>query len=74
MASLGTIQVPPDGNPIILMADHQTTAGYPVIGQVATVDVARIAQLKPGDRIYFKLISNEEAERLYIEMENVSVI
>lgn len=69
VASLGTIQVPPDGNPIILMADHQTTAGYPVIGQVATVDVARIAQLKPGDRIYFKLISNEEAERLYIEME-----
>ncbi len=69
VASLGTIQVPPDGEPIVLMADHQTTAGYPVIAQVAAVDVARIAQLKPGDRINFKLISNEEGERLFIDME-----
>lgn len=69
VASLGTIQVPPSGEPIILMADHQTVAGYPVIGQVSSVDVARIAQLKPGDHIYFKLISNEEGERLFIEME-----
>ncbi len=69
VASLGTVQVPPDGMPIILMADHQTTAGYPVIGQVALVDVARVAQLKPGDRIYFRLISQEEGERLFIEME-----
>lgn len=69
VASLGTVQVPPDGMPIILMADHQTTAGYPVFGQVAQVDVARAAQLRPGDRMYFRLISNEEGERLYIEME-----
>ncbi len=69
VASLGTIQVPPDGEPIILMADHQTTAGYPVIGQVISVDVARIAQMKPGDHISFKLISNEEGERLFIDME-----
>lgn len=69
VASLGTIQVPPDGEPIILMADHQTTAGYPVIGQIVSVDVARIAQMKPGDHISFKLISNEEGERLFIDME-----
>ena len=69
VAGLGTIQVPPNGMPIILMADHQTTAGYPVIGQVAQVDVARVAQLKPGDRMYFRLISNEEGERLFIDME-----
>ncbi len=69
VAGLGTIQVPPNGMPIILMADHQTTAGYPVIGQVALVDVARVAQLKPGDRMYFRFISNEEGERLFIEME-----
>ena len=69
VAGLGTVQVPPNGMPIILMADHQTTAGYPVIGQVAQVDVARVAQLKPGDRMYFRLISNEEGERLFIDME-----
>ena len=69
VAGLRTIQVPPNGMPIILMADHQTTAGYPVIGQVALVDVARVAQLKPGDRMYFRLISNEEGERLFIDME-----
>ena len=69
VAGLGTVQVPPNGMPIILMADHQTTAGYPVIGQVALVDVARVAQLKPGDRMYFRLISNEEGERLFIDME-----
>lgn len=69
VAGLGTVQVPPNGMPIILMADHQTTAGYPVIGQVALVDVARVAQLKPGDRMYFRLISYEEGERLFIDME-----
>lgn len=69
VASLGTIQVPPNGQPIILMADHQTTAGYPVIAQVAAVDVARIAQMRPGNKINFKMISNEEGERLFIEME-----
>lgn len=66
---LGTVQVPPSGRPIILMADHQTTAGYPVIAQVSLVDAARVAQLKPGDRLDFRLISQEEGERLYIEME-----
>lgn len=69
VASLGTIQVPPSGQPIILMADHQTTAGYPVIAQVAAVDVARIAQLSPGSKINFRMISNEEGERLFIDME-----
>lgn len=66
---LGTVQVPPNGQPIVLMADHQTTAGYPVIAQVSLVDTARAAQLKPGDRLYFRLISQEEGERLYLDME-----
>lgn len=68
-APFGTVQVPPDGSPIILMADHQTTAGYPVIAQVALVDTARVAQLRPGDQMDFRLISQAEAEQLYIEME-----
>jgi len=67
--SLGTIQVPPDGNPIILLADRQTTGGYPKIGQLAAVDISRIAQVKPGDKIMFKKISLGEAEKLYIDRE-----
>ncbi|MGC8140626.1 KipI antagonist, partial [Salmonella enterica] len=59
--NFGTIQVPPDGNPIVLLADRQTTGGYPKIGQVATVDLPYMAQLKPGDKIKFVEVSHEEA-------------
>ena len=62
--AFGTIQVPADGNPIILLADRQTTGGYPKIGQIASVDFSLIAQAKPGDQVYFKLISHEDAQRL----------
>lgn len=67
--SLGTIQVPPDGNPIILLADRQSVGGYPKIAQVALVDVAVVAQLKPGSKICFQEISLQEAERLYFLRE-----
>jgi antagonist of KipI len=67
--NFGTIQVPPDGNPIVLLADRQTTGGYPKIGQVATVDLPYIAQLKPGDQIKFVEVSHEEAQRLFLERE-----
>jgi len=63
----GTIQVTNDGNLILLMADCQTTGGYPRIAQVAAVDLALCAQLKPGDSICFKEISWREAEKLYIQ-------
>ncbi|WP_425058837.1 5-oxoprolinase subunit C [Sporomusa carbonis] len=69
--ALGTVQVPPDGKPIILLADRQTTGGYPKIAQVALVDVAKIAQIKPGGKIRFQEISVTEAERLYIEQEKM---
>ncbi|UGB33458.1 biotin-dependent carboxyltransferase family protein [Metabacillus sp. B2-18] len=65
----GTIQIPPDGNPIILLADRQTTGGYPKIGQVATVDLPVVAQVMPGQSISFTEITLEEAERLYLERE-----
>jgi antagonist of KipI len=68
--ALGTIQVPPDGNPIILLADRQTAGGYPKIAQVAAVDVAIIAQTRPGEQIRFQEISLQEAERLYLERED----
>lgn len=65
----GTIQVTGSGEMILLMADCQTTGGYPRIAQVAGVDMPVCAQLKPADSITFKEISREEAEKLYIELE-----
>lgn len=61
--AFGSIQVPPDGQPIILMADRQTTGGYPKIGQVATVDLPKVSQLKPGERIRFEKITLEQAQQ-----------
>lgn len=69
--NLGTIQIPPDGNPIILLGDRQTTGGYPKLSNVASVDIQKIAQLKPNDKITFKKITLEEAEQLYFERETV---
>jgi len=62
--TFGSIQVPPDGNAIILMADHPTTGGYPVIGQVATVDLPLLAQKGPEDSIRFERIDLDEAQNL----------
>lgn len=49
----GAIQVPPDGQPIILLAEHQVTGGYPVIGTVLTADLPLLAQLLPGNSVEF---------------------
>ncbi|MCC8426516.1 biotin-dependent carboxyltransferase family protein [Mucilaginibacter sp. UR6-11] len=65
----GTIQVTGNGGMILLMADCQTTGGYPRMAQVALVDLPLCAQLKPGDAIYFKEIGPREAEMLYLERE-----
>ena len=67
--ALGTIQVPPNGNPIVLLADRQTVGGYPKIAQVAGVDICTVAQIKPGGKILFQEISVAEAERLYMARE-----
>ncbi len=50
---LGAVQVPPDGRPVVFLADHPTTGGYPVLAVVRSVDLWRCAQLRPGDRIGF---------------------
>ncbi|HEV8214629.1 MAG TPA: biotin-dependent carboxyltransferase family protein, partial [Gemmatimonadaceae bacterium] len=68
--AFGTVQLPPGGSPIVLMADRQTTGGYPRIGEVATVDLGLIAQLKPGDHLRFSFISLEEAQKLYLAWEH----
>ncbi|MET0243631.1 MAG: biotin-dependent carboxyltransferase family protein [Flavitalea sp.] len=63
--TMGTIQVSNNGSPILLMADCQTTGGYPRIGQVIATDLPVCAQLKPGDEISFEIVSLEEAENSY---------
>lgn len=68
-ASFGTIQLLPDGQLIVLMADHQTSGGYPRIGHVITRDLPLIAQLGPGDKVAFHLIEIAEAEALATEFE-----
>ena len=65
----GTVQVPPDGNPIILMADRQTTGGYPKIATVISVDLPMLAQMMPHQALGFTLVTLDEAQRLYLERE-----
>ena len=68
--ALGAIQVPAHGKPIILLADRQTTGGYPKIATVATVDLPKLVQRKADHKIRFKAISVEEAQNLLIEEMN----
>jgi antagonist of KipI len=65
----GAIQVPPDGRPIVLMADCQTTGGYPIIGHVISADMPLMAQLPIGSRLYFHEVTMEEAHQMYVEGE-----
>ncbi|WJY26883.1 MULTISPECIES: biotin-dependent carboxyltransferase family protein [Sporosarcina] len=67
--TFGTVQVPPDGQPIILMADRQTTGGYPEIAQIITADLPSLAQARPGTRIRFEEVSLAEAHRLLQKQE-----
>ncbi|MDC3142765.1 biotin-dependent carboxyltransferase family protein [Candidatus Pelagibacter sp.] len=72
----GVIQVPPDGNPIIMLSDHGTIGGYPKIGVVASVDYDRLVQISPGSKIKFKEIDLSDAETLFklYEMETQNLI
>lgn len=65
----GTIQLLPNGQLVILMADHQTTGGYPRIGQIIEKDLPLIAQLGAGDAVGFQKISIEDAEKIKIQFE-----
>jgi biotin-dependent carboxylase-like uncharacterized protein len=59
--ALGAVQVPGDGLPIVLMADHQPTGGYPKLAHVIRADIGRLAQCRPGEVVHFAAISVEEA-------------
>ena len=65
----GTIQVPPSGQPILLLGDCQTIGGYPKIAHVITVDLGIAAQLRAGDVVRFSEISLAEAHRLLLQRE-----
>ena len=66
----GTVQVPPSGEPIVLMADHQTVGGYPRIASVITVDLPLLAQAPPGARVRFHEVSLASAQALYLRREH----
>jgi antagonist of KipI len=66
---VGAVQVPPSGQPILLMADRQTTGGYPQIAVVITADLPLAGQLGPGDSVRFELCSRAEAIAALSEQE-----
>ncbi|MGB7555688.1 MAG: biotin-dependent carboxyltransferase family protein [Candidatus Korobacteraceae bacterium] len=66
---LGAIQVPQDGQPIILFVDQQTTGGYPKIANVIAADMHRVGQLRPRDEVRFAEVAIPEAVRLLQEQE-----
>ncbi len=73
--SFGTIQLLPDGELIILMADHQTTGGYPRIGHVITAHLPKLAQLRPSECIQFTKTTIENAEAiLFAQQKELGIL
>lgn len=66
----GTIQLLPTGQLIVLMADHQTTGGYPRIGHVASSHLSHLAQMQPYETIKFSMTNIQTAERNYLKQQN----
>lgn len=67
--NFGTIQLLPDGGLIVLMADHQTSGGYPRVAHVISAHHSRLAQMKAGDKIHFRLTDQQTAEELLIKQQ-----
>ncbi len=67
--TFGTVQVPAGGQPIVLLADHQTTGGYPRLAQVISADFSGLAQARPGQQLRFREVTLEEAQTLYLAQE-----
>jgi len=66
----GAIQVPPDGRPIVMLADRPVTGGYPVPACVIGADVGRVSQLRSGEEVRFASVSMEEAQQALQRAEN----
>jgi 5-oxoprolinase (ATP-hydrolysing) subunit C len=67
--ALGAVQIPPDGQPIVLFVEHQTTGGYPKPANVISADLWRVGQLRPRDEVRFELVAMERAWELLREQE-----
>jgi biotin-dependent carboxylase-like uncharacterized protein len=67
--SLGAIQVPPSGQPIVTFVEHQTTGGYPKIANVITADLPVVGQLRPRDHVRFEYVTIREALELLRQQE-----
>ncbi|HMK27404.1 MAG TPA: biotin-dependent carboxyltransferase family protein [Chitinophagaceae bacterium] len=67
--SFGTVQLLPNGKLIVLMADHQTTGGYPRVAHVISAHHSRLAQMKPGNKIHFRFTDQQTAEKLFIKQQ-----
>jgi antagonist of KipI len=65
----GSVQVPPDGQPIVLLAERQTIGGYPQIAQVISVDLPKLARAGTGTAIHFRKITWEEARGILRQAE-----
>jgi antagonist of KipI len=69
--SLGAIQIPEGGQPIVLFVEQQTTGGYPKIANVISADLASVGQLRPRDEVRFESVSWDMARSLLSEMEEL---
>ena len=67
---LGTVQLPASGEPIIMMAEHQTTGGYPRLAEVIRSAQTKLAQLKPGQQIRLNPVTLEEADAINLQADN----
>jgi len=65
----GAVQVPPDGAPIVLLCDHATVGGYPVVASVISADLGALGQLRPGARLRFEVVSHADARNALAEVE-----
>lgn len=68
-APLGAVQIPPDGQPIILFVEHQTTGGYPKPANAISADFWRLGQLRPREPVAFEIVSLDRALALLQEQE-----
>lgn len=67
--AFGTVQLLPDGKLIVLMADHQTTGGYPRVAHVVSAHHSKLAQLRAGDKIHFRFTDQSAAEELWMKQQ-----
>jgi antagonist of KipI len=65
----GSVQVPPDGQPIVLMSERQTIGGYPQIGHIISADMPKLARAWPGTKVRFREVDLDEARQAWNELQ-----